>query len=221
MPGDFGQIYTRTRTYFRCTYINTQIYTQIHEYRWHNWLVMNIFCERKQSETSYRVWNTRSSIACLALRNVYRGAFSRPLFVFRFSASNGAIIPQLCTVTLFFLLFLASSALFYSRDVIATCIFYQTSLRLCTHPASYPSIHPSIHRIDPSIRRRLWSNLALSTTVSRLKPILQCALCFLFLIFYLLLFSPFLLVLSIIIFFATYFLFLSKFVFTFILGDIK
>jgi len=53
-------------------------------------------------------------------------------------------------------------------------------------------------------------NVLLSTL--NLRPILQCALYFLFLVFYLLLFFPLQPFLSIIIFFTTYFLFLSKFV---------
>lgn len=106
-----------------------------------------------------RLWTRSfSSIAGLALRNAYIGA--RPLVPFLLTASNDAIIPPPTSYapsppSPFFLFLRLVRALFHSRDVIAACIFYETSLRPCTHPSatSYPSIHPSM--MDPSVRRRL------------------------------------------------------------------
>lgn len=78
------------------------------------------------------------------------GARPRPAFAFRFSAPNDAIIlpppnPAMHRPPILTFFFRFTTALFHSRDVIAACIFYETS----AHPSlsSHPSIHPRwIHR---------------------------------------------------------------------------
>jgi len=121
---------------------------------WRDWLVMNIFCERKHSESGYGP--AASAVLRVLHFEMYIGA--RSLFALRFSASNGAIIPLPTSYAPSppspFLLFLASSALFSIQETWLQPAYFMrpVSDRVPIHPTK-PSIHPSIH--DESVRRWL------------------------------------------------------------------
>lgn len=144
------------------THLYTQTQTSIGCGRWHNaqqrdWLVMNVFCERKHSESG-------CGLAASAVLRV-------SLFVYKASsrASPGPLSPavsllplrchhlasnQLCTVAPFLLFFKLSSIqetwlqpAYFMKDQPPTV--YPS-----IHPTRLPAIHPSIHDrfVCPSTR---------------------------------------------------------------------
>lgn len=163
------------------THLYTQTQTSIGCGRWHNaqqrdWLVMNVFCERKHSESG-------CGLAASAVLRV-------SLFVYKASsrASPGPLSPavsllplrchhlasnQLCTVAPFLLFFKLSSI---QETWLQPAYFMKDQ-----PPTVYPSIHPSIQlvcqpsihpsMIDSSVRLQgynpLQPNSALFTTMSR------------------------------------------------------
>lgn len=123
------------------------------------WLVMNSFCERKRSKSCVDpqlqqccgswLFEMRSggsrSLSASALRAYTPCFFRSPRFQQRHhSRPRTAPAMHRRPSYFFFFFFLATArTLFHSRDVIATCIFYETSLRpIQPEPTTQPSIHP-------------------------------------------------------------------------------
>lgn len=148
MSSDSGQIAYTNESVLSMHVHNTNRHTQIHICsRRHN-ATAGLASYEHFLQTQAQLWTRSfSSIAGLALQNMYRGASSRPLFALRFQRRHHPALDQLCTVTpfVFFTFFSLACALFHSRNVIAACIFYETSLRACTYSSNQPAIHPSIH----------------------------------------------------------------------------
>lgn len=146
MSRDFGQ------THIACTSegvlpIHVHVQTHTHKFtdvavdtmRQWDWLVMNIFCKRKHSESGY------GSAASAVLRVLHFKTCigARPLVLFSPFASNDAIIPPPTSYAPSlpspFLSFLASLALFSIQET-----WLQPAYFMRPASARVP-IHPSIH----------------------------------------------------------------------------